>query len=65
MWSDESTFQLFSIKGRIWLIRLKVSERYKQICLASTLKNGGEMLQYEDDFSNDNWRSNQIRRNDE
>ena len=42
LWSDESTFQLFPTKGRVW-VRRHANERYKQECLAPTVKHGGEM----------------------
>jgi hypothetical protein len=40
LWSDESTFELFPTKGRVW-IRPHVDERFKEDCLAPTVKHGG------------------------
>ena len=40
LWSDESTFELWRTKGRVW-VRRRPGERFSEECIVPTVKNGG------------------------
>ena len=40
LWSDESTFQLWRNKGRVW-VRRRQGERFLEECIVPTVKHGG------------------------
>ena len=40
LWSDESTFELWRTKGRVW-VRRQQGERFEEKCIVPTVKHGG------------------------
>ena len=40
LWSDESTFELWRTKGRVWVWRWQ-GQRFAEKCIVPTVKHGG------------------------